>query len=168
MDVRPEAGHEGRSGRFRPVRVDIVTYAPTVFFHCQHCEVAFGQTGIGERVHREQARESLPQDLRAEFARIADWVHGLLDRHGPRVRVRVIDAASLQGFWKSLRYGTRTYPAVVVDAEERYVGPNLALAELEIERRVAGSARAEAPDLERGAAPEGSGDGRDEKSEREG
>lgn len=94
---RPAEGN-GRGSETPPVLVQVITYAPTVFFHCQHCEVVFGQTGIGERVHREQARESLPQDLRAEFARIADWVHGLLDRHGPRVRVRVIDAASLQGF----------------------------------------------------------------------
>jgi hypothetical protein len=138
MDVRPEAGPEGRSGRPRPVRVEIVTYAPTVFFHCQHCEVAFGQTGIGERLHRDQARESLPEELRAEFAQVADWAHGLLDRHGPRVQIRVIDVASLQGFWTSLRHGTRTYPAVIVDGQERFVGANLAVAELEIERRVAG------------------------------
>lgn len=138
MDVRPDAGPEGRPGRRRPVRVEIVTYAPTVFSHCQHCEVAFGQTGIGERMRRDQARESLPEDLRAEFAQVADWVHRLLDRHGPRVQVRVIDAASLEGFWKSLRHGTRTYPAVIVDGQERYLGASLAVAELEIERRVAG------------------------------
>jgi hypothetical protein len=126
------------SGRSSATRVEVITYAPTVFFHCQHCEVVFGQTGIGARVHRDQARESLPEDLRAEFAQVADWVHRVVERHGSRVHVRVIDAASLQGFWKSWRYGARTYPAVVVDGEERYVGPNLALAELEIERRVAG------------------------------
>lgn len=126
------------------MRVDVLTYAPTVFFHCQHCEVVFGQTGIGERVHRDQARESLPDDLRAEFGQLADWVHQLIERHGARVRVRVIDAASIQGFWTSLRHGTRSYPAVIVDGQERYVGQNLAVAELEIERRVA-SVRHERP-----------------------
>lgn len=123
-----------------PVRVDVITYAPTVFFHCQHCELAFGQTGIGDRIHREQARASLPDDLQAEFAGVADWVHGLVERHGSRVRIRVIDAVSLQGFLRSLRKSLRqgrAYPAVVVDGTERFVGPELALAELEIERRVA-------------------------------
>jgi glutaredoxin len=147
VSARPEGMGWG-SGRSSRIRVEVITYAPTVFFHCQHCEVVLGQAGIGARIHRDQARESLPEDLRAEFAHVADWVHQVLERHGPRVHVRVIDAASLQGFWKSLRYGTRTYPAVVVDGEERYMGPNLSLAELEIERRVAGSG-------ERGTAPEG-------------
>jgi hypothetical protein len=119
------------------VRVEVLTYAPTVFFHCQHCEVAFGQTTIGERIRREQAAGSLPDDLRTEFAAVADWVHGLLDRYGRRIDVRVIDAASIQGFWRSLRSGTRTYPAVVVEREETYVGDDLSLAEAELERRLA-------------------------------
>jgi hypothetical protein len=122
------------------VRVDVLTYAPTVFTHCQHCEVAFGRIGIGDRLHREQARDSLPQDLRSEFAAIADWVHGLFDRYGLQIDVRVIDAASIRGVWTSLRYGTRRYPAVIIDREDRYVGTDLPLAEAEIQRRVAATA----------------------------
>jgi hypothetical protein len=104
--------------------------------------VAFGQAGIGERLHREQARDSLPDDLRSEFAAVADWVHGLLGLHGPRIDVRLIDAASIRGFWTSLRYRTRRYPAVIVEREDRFMGADLPLAEAEIERRVA--ARVEA------------------------
>jgi hypothetical protein len=126
------------------VHVDVLTYAPTVFTHCQHCEVAFGQAGIGERLHREQARDSLPQDLRSEFAAVAEWVHGLVVRHGPQIDVRVIDAASIRGFLTTLRYGTRRYPAVIVEREERFVGTDLPLAEAEIERRVAAMAKATA------------------------
>lgn len=137
MGVR-EGGSGVRAGPDRRIRVDVITYAPTIFAHCQHCEVVFGRTSIGERVHREQARESLPDDLRADFAALADWVHSLLDRHGRRIDVRVVDAASIEGFWKSLRYGTRTYPAVVIDRRDRFVGTDVSLAEAEIERKVAG------------------------------
>jgi hypothetical protein len=115
----------------------VITLAPTVFSHCQHCEVAFGQTSIGESVRREQSRSSLPEDLAEEFAALADWVHRLVERHGDRVDVRVIDAASLEGVWKSLRHGTRSYPAVVVDGTERFVGQQIPLAEAEVERRTA-------------------------------
>jgi hypothetical protein len=120
-----------------PVRLEVITYAPTVFYHCQHCEVAFGQAGLGDRLHRDQARQSLPTDLRQEFAAVSNWIHHLLDRHGRAVDVRVIDAVSLHGIWKSLRYRTRTYPVVVVDGEDLYIGQNLSLAEADIERRVA-------------------------------
>jgi hypothetical protein len=99
----------------RAVDVQIITYAPTVFYHCQHCEVAFGEAGLGHRMHREQAREALPEDLRLEFEALSDAVHGLIERWGTRVNVRVIDAASLEGFWKSLRYRARRYPVAVVN-----------------------------------------------------
>ncbi len=119
------------------VRIEVITYAPTVFFHCQHCELTFAETGVGARVHREQAREALPEDLRREFGAVADWLHDLLQRHGSRVAVRVVDAASIEGVWRSLRTGVRRYPAVVIDGRERYVGPDLEPARLAVERRLA-------------------------------
>ena len=99
------------------VDVQIVTYAPTVFYHCQHCEVAFGQAGLGDAVHREQAREALPADLRADFQVVSDWVHGLIERYGEQIRVRVVDAASIEGFAKSLRHRIKGYPALIVDGK---------------------------------------------------
>ena len=44
-----------RAGSMKPVSVDVITYAPTVFTHCQHREVAFGEVGIGERLRRQEA-----------------------------------------------------------------------------------------------------------------
>jgi hypothetical protein len=95
--------------------VQIITYAPTVFYHCQHCEIAFDEIGVGSRVHREQAMEALPGDLRREFDDVALAVHDVIERWGRRVRVRVVDAASIEGFWKSLRYRISRYPAAVVN-----------------------------------------------------
>ena len=79
----------------QPLRVQVVAYAPTVFRHCQHCEVAFAGVGFAERMHRNEARDALPDDLIADFQRVSDWVHELLIRHGPKVAVTVIDAASI-------------------------------------------------------------------------
>jgi hypothetical protein len=151
VELRPDHRAGGWSQGDRPIRVDLLTYAPTIFTHCQHCEVAFGQVGIGERLRREQVRESLPAELRAEFAAVADWVHALRERHGARIDVRVIDATSIRGIWTSLRYRTRRYPAVIVEGEERFVGDRVSLAEAEIERRIVGRrGRAEPSDAEEG------------------
>jgi hypothetical protein len=103
----------------QPLSVQVITYAPTVFRHCQHCEVAFEGVGLGERIHRAEARDALPDDLLADFQRVSDWVHRLLEEHGNDVAVSVIDAASIEGVWRSLRHGVRRYPAVVVDGRER-------------------------------------------------
>jgi hypothetical protein len=118
----------------QPVQVLVITYAPTVFYHCQHCEVTFQQMGVGDRIHRQHARESLPDDLREEFAELSDWIHSLIDRYGDRVHVRIVDAASIEGFWKSLRYGARRYPFVVVDGHHKYTGKDWRLLDQVIER----------------------------------
>ncbi len=109
----------------RPVKVQVITYAPTVFFHCQHCELTFREMGLGERLRREEAREALPPDLRVEYQRVSEWVHDLVHRFGHRVRVKVIDAASIEGVWKSFRHRARRYPAVIVEPADREVAKHV-------------------------------------------
>ena len=120
----------------KPVRVQVITYAPTVFYHCQHCELTFKQAGVGDRVHREQAREALPDDLRREYEQVSTWVHDLAHRFGERVTWRLVDAASIEGFWKSLRNHVRRYPAVIVEGERKHVDTDLESAGRVIERYV--------------------------------
>jgi hypothetical protein len=128
----------------RPLRVEVIAYAPTVFRHCQHCEVAFAGVGLGERIHRAEASDALPDDLLAEFQRVSDWVHDVVERHGSRVAVNVVDAASIEGVWKALRHGVRRFPAVVVEGRERRVGTDFAAVDELIEAS-----------LQRRAVPEG-------------
>jgi hypothetical protein len=119
-----------------PLSVEVVAYAPTLFRHCQHCEVAFEGIGAAERMHRNEAKDALPDDLAAEFQRVSDWVHGLLTRHGPRVSVTVIDAASIEGVWKSLRHGLRRYPAVIIGRHDTAAGTDFAAVDALIDERL--------------------------------
>ena len=105
-----------------PVHVTVITYAPTVFRHCQHCEVAFEGMGLGERIHRAEARDALPDDLAAEYQLVSDWIHRLIEQHGGRLSIDVVDAASIEGVWQSLRHRVRKYPAVIIDRHERRAG----------------------------------------------
>jgi hypothetical protein len=117
------------------VRVQVITYAPTVFYHCQHCELTFQQMGLGDRLRREEARDALPEDLRHEYQAVSTWVHDLVHRFGDSLRVRIVDAASVEGFFKSLVHRARRYPAVVVEGgPAKYVGTDLAEAKHVIER----------------------------------
>jgi hypothetical protein len=121
----------------KPVTVDVITYAPTVFYHCQHCELTFQEMGIGERLRRREAAEALPDDLTREYQAVSDWVHGLLERHGGRVHVDVLDAASIRGFFASLRHRVGRYPAVIVDGREKRIGLDLTALDPLIDRKVA-------------------------------
>ncbi len=109
-----------------PLQVEVLTYAPTEFFHCQHCEVTMQAVGLGQAVRREQRAAAFPPDLQAEYTALGDWVRAVTARHGDRVRFRVIDAASLEGIYKRLRYRVRRYPAFVIAGEVRQGPPDYA------------------------------------------
>jgi hypothetical protein len=116
------------------VTVKVITYAPTVFSHCQHCEVAFGEVGLGERIRREEAANALPDDLALDYARLSDWIRAIVDRHGVDIHVEVIDAASVEGVMASLRHRTWRFPAVIVDGKPVVTGTDYAAAEPAIAR----------------------------------
>jgi hypothetical protein len=118
--------HEHEQAPRKPIRVEVIAYAPTAFYHCQHCEVAFQEVGVGQRIHREQVAHALPDDLAQDYQGVSDWVRALAEHYKGAVIVKVIDAASLEGFWKSLRYGVRRYPAVIVEGKDKHVGADLA------------------------------------------
>jgi hypothetical protein len=124
MWVRGESVHLG--GPDAPVRIEVITYAPTVFYHCQHCELTWQQIGVGDRLHRREAREALPDDLLEEWHRLSEWVDGLIRTYGSRVSVKVVDAASIEGVWKSVRHRVRTYPTVIVGGQEKRTGADFA------------------------------------------
>lgn len=119
------------------LKIEIVAYTPTAFFHCAHCEVVWDQVGFSQDVRSEQLRSGLPPDLQREYHQLADWVRQLSKKYGDRVQVRVIDAASVEGFVKSLRHRVRRFPAVIVGGRERVTGGNYSMAEQAIALRLA-------------------------------
>ena len=126
-----------------PLEVEVIVHAPTVFHHCQHCEVVWHETGFGRGVRAEQLRGALPEDLQREYAAVWEWVHRLLEAHRDRVAVKVIDATSLRGLWKALRHGLHRYPAVIVGGREKRVGMDLSAADALVARQL-GARRKEA------------------------
>jgi hypothetical protein len=121
-----------------PLRIEIVAYAPTAFYHCTHCEVVWKEAGFSRGLHEEQVHSALPPDLLADYQAVSDWVRRLLDAFGGRIEIKVIDVASLEGAWKSVRHGLRRYPAVLV-GDRRYeaLGADFSAAEAEINGRLA-------------------------------
>ncbi|HXG41025.1 MAG TPA: hypothetical protein VNJ28_08785 [Candidatus Limnocylindrales bacterium] len=129
----------------QPLSVQVIAYAPTVFTHCQHCEVTFAEVGLGERLRREAAASALPDDLALEFARLSDWVRRLVDRFGSRIHVKVVDAASIEGVLLSLRHGVWRYPAVIVGGRDKRVGSKFEEVEPIIERHLSAPDRGSRP-----------------------
>lgn len=106
----------------KPLLVEIIAYAPTAFYHCTHCEVAWREMGATNRIHDEQMESSLPKDLINEYQAVSDWVQEVFRVHCDRIAVKVIDAASLEGFYKSIKYNAHRYPAIIIDQKARFMG----------------------------------------------
>jgi hypothetical protein len=118
--------------------VEVIAYAPTAFYHCTHCEVAFREMGKSDQVQREQLSTSLPADLMDEYLSLSNWVRDMSRTHSDRLVISVIDAASVEGVFRSLRYGTRRFPTVVVNKQMRFSGTDaFTRAADEIGRRLA-------------------------------
>ena len=109
----------------KPLMVEIIAYAPTAYYHCTHCEVAWREMGADNRIHEEQMESSLPPDLIEEYQTVSDWVREIFRVHCDRILLKVIDAASIEGVYKSLKYNARRYPAVIVNGKARFVGTQM-------------------------------------------
>jgi len=77
--------------------------------------------GLRQKVQRELMDFALPDDLKAEFHNLSEWASTLHGKFDDRVSVRLIDVASIEGFFKSLIRRFRCYPAFAVEGQ-RYVG----------------------------------------------
>jgi hypothetical protein len=109
----------------KPLMVEIIAYAPTAFYHCTHCEVAWREMGADNRIHEEQMESSLPEDLIREYEAVSNWVREMFRVHCDQILLKVIDAASIEGFYKSLKYNARRYPAVIVNGKARFLGSQM-------------------------------------------
>ena len=67
--------------------------------------------------------------------RTRDAILNFRSRHGQGIVVKVIDAASVEGFLKTARHRLRTFPAVIVDGRERFSGPDFSAADLVLRYR---------------------------------
>jgi hypothetical protein len=119
-----------------PVMVEVIAHAPTQYFHCQHCEFVWNQAEIEsvKKFHTDALATSLPTELLTDYRTLSAWITNAIERFGGRVVFKVIDAASLEGVYKSLRYGARKYPAVIVNGKDKYIGADFAQAETLIAR----------------------------------
>ena len=109
----------------KPLLVEIIAYAPTAYYHCTHCEVAWREMGTTNRIHEEQLENSLPQDLIRDYEKLSEWVREMFQLHCDNIALKVIDAASIEGVYKSLKYRARRYPAIIVNGTSRFLGSQM-------------------------------------------
>jgi hypothetical protein len=123
----------------KPLLVEMIAYAPTQYFHCAHCEVLWKEAGATsvQKWHDEMLKTSMPPEMMKEYTTLSDWVLNAVEHYGGRVVFRVVDAASFEGLFKSVRYGVRKYPAVVIRGVAKQIGADFKQAEALIDQGLA-------------------------------
>jgi len=101
----------------KPLLVEIIAYAPIAFYHCTHCEIAWREIGTSNQAHEEQLQSSLPEDLTKDYLVVSQWVKDVFRRYCDQVVIKMVDTASPEGVWLSLRHGVRRYPAVIINKQ---------------------------------------------------
>ena len=124
----------------KPLIVEIIAYAPTQYFHCQHCELVWTQAQVDgvKKFHNDAVESSIPPEMMQEYQALSDWVLKTVKHYNGRVTFRVVDAASVEGVWKTLRYGVRKYPAFVIEGKDKLTGSDFAQVEAHINQRLIG------------------------------
>ena len=122
----------------KPLMVEVIAYAPTQFFHCQHCEFVFNTQQVEgvKKFHDDALESSMPPEMMKEYRDLSDWVMDAVERYCGRVVIKVIDATSIEGVFKSLRYGVRKYPTVIINGKDKHIGMDFKGAEGMINRQL--------------------------------
>ena len=105
----------------QPVLLEVLAHIPTDFFHCLHCERLFAAAGVGAPV-RQEIQAEYPPEMLQDAERLGIWLQDLVARYGERLRIRIVDPQSPEGFYKSVRYWVRRYPTFVINYGQKYTG----------------------------------------------
>lgn len=109
----------------QPVQIEVIALLPEGWGICASCEMLMARANLDQSPH-ERALDEFPPEWQEDFRRLSAWVLDLAARYGDRVSIRIWDPRSLQGLWKSIRYGVRRYPTFVVAGREKVCGWDIA------------------------------------------
>jgi hypothetical protein len=110
-----------KDGDARRVRLEVIAHTFQGMGICTVCEMVMADAQLGQRP-TERALDEYPPEWQEEWRRLTEWVYDLIEHHGDRITIKVIDPQSPEGLFKSLRYRVRRYPTWVVDGRTRVVG----------------------------------------------
>jgi hypothetical protein len=105
----------------KPILLEVVAKMMTSFDQCRRCKMFFDQTGLNQKLQQKEMDE-YPPDLKEENRNLLDWMRELNRLYKHRLAIKLIDAPSFLGVYKSLRHRIHTYPTFIVEGKETYAG----------------------------------------------
>jgi len=107
----------------KPVSIEVVSKVLTTYGHCIRCEPIFLESGVGKKSKVEDIDE-YPSDLKEDSLKLSELICELYQLYKHRIRIRLIDAQSPLGIYKSLVHHFRIYPTFIVEKKDVCKGWN--------------------------------------------
>jgi len=70
----------------------------------------------------QQVLNEYPEDLKEDYLFLSGWIRELSQKYGPKILIKIIDAQSLLGVYKSLRHWVHRYPTFIINHKKKYTG----------------------------------------------
>ncbi len=102
-----------------PVLLEVVFPVPALYGLCPSCEFFADEADLRDPKNNQDLNE-YPEELKEDYLHLSDWIRELGKKYGNRLLIKVIDAQSLQGLYKSVRFAVRKYPAFIIDKKKKY------------------------------------------------
>ena len=105
----------------KAISVEVVGNLLTTYSHCSRCEVIFRESGLGREANRGDIHD-YPAELQEEILKLSDRLGELKQLYKHRIDIRLTDAQSPRGIYKSLMHRLRRYPAFIIEKRDVYIG----------------------------------------------
>jgi hypothetical protein len=105
----------------KTISIEVVGNLLTTYSHCSRCEVIFRESGLGKEANRGDIQD-YPAELKEEILKLSDRLGELKQLYKHRIDIRLTDAQSPRGIYKSLIHRLRQYPAYIIAGKDVYIG----------------------------------------------
>jgi hypothetical protein len=103
------------------VSIEVISLLPEGWGVCLSCEILMARANLDKAPH-ERGIEEYPPEWQEEFQKLTEFILDLSTRYGDSVYIRIFDPRSLQGLWKSIKYGIHRYPTFIIEKKKKVSG----------------------------------------------
>ena len=105
----------------KAISLEVVSNFLTTYSNCSRCEVIFRESGLGKEANKGDIQD-YPAELKEEILKLSEGLGELKQLYKHRIDIRLTDAQSPRGIYKSLIHRLHQYPAFIIEKKDVYIG----------------------------------------------
>ena len=107
----------------KPISLEVISLIPGLLATWFDGNCVSDQLGLKVKDKRDNRDlNEYPEDVKEDYLYLSSWIKELSQKYREKILIRITDAQSLQGFYKSIRYRAFRYPAFIINNKKKYTG----------------------------------------------